>query len=140
MIQPYSVKWSTGVQHATFTQVLQVAEDLFERSPDWVTFYREILGVNGLVRRTFPDGEILAVFERSREYQAIQHMLSKLRQTVPPPDDDEEPTRVITVRLPRSVHETIRAEAYQRRTSMNKLCISKLIQVIDGELVPANGR
>jgi predicted HicB family RNase H-like nuclease len=44
---------------------------------------------------------------------------------------------VITVRLPKSLHESLRAEAHDRRTSMNKLCISKLLQVIDDELVPA---
>jgi predicted HicB family RNase H-like nuclease len=44
---------------------------------------------------------------------------------------------VITVRLPKSLHESLRAEAHDRRTSMNKLCISKLLQVVDGDLVPA---
>jgi hypothetical protein len=44
---------------------------------------------------------------------------------------------VITVRLPKSLHESLRAEAHDRHTSMNKLCISKLLQVVDGELVPS---
>ena len=47
-----------------------------------------------------------------------------------------EPTRVITVRLPKSLHESLRDEAYEHRTSMNKLCISKLLQFIDGQQVP----
>ena len=51
--------------------------------------------------------------------------------------DDAEPTRVITVRLPKSLHEALRVEAHEHRTSMNKLCISKLLQFIDGQQVPA---
>ena len=50
--------------------------------------------------------------------------------------DEEEPTRVITVRLPKSLHEALRVEAHEHQTSMNKLCISKLLQFIDGDKVP----
>ena len=49
---------------------------------------------------------------------------------------DQEPTRVITVRMPKSLHESLRVEAHERHTSMNKLCISKLLQMIDTQLVP----
>ena len=28
-------------------KILQVAKDLYQRRPDWVTFFRETLGVNG---------------------------------------------------------------------------------------------
>ena len=29
-------------------------EDLFATKPDWVKFYREVMGLHGLVRRAFP--------------------------------------------------------------------------------------
>ena len=67
-------------------------------------------------------------------------MLAKLRERSvgTPVPDDLEPTRVITVRLPKSLHEALRAEAHERRTSMNKLCISKLLQVVDEQLIPTD--
>jgi len=34
------------------------------------------------------------------------------------------------------LHESLRHEAHERHTSMNKLCISKLLQIVDRELVP----
>ena len=34
--------------------------------------------------------------------------------------------------------DALRAEAHDRRTSMNQLCISKLLQMIDEQLVPAD--
>jgi predicted HicB family RNase H-like nuclease len=43
---------------------------------------------------------------------------------------------VITVRLPQSLHEALKDEAHAHRTSMNQLCISKLLQFIDGDFVP----
>ncbi len=118
-------------------EVLRVAMETFDQGADWVTFFRKILGVDGLIRRVFPDSESLGAFEQSPEYDTIQHMLGKLRLQVAPANNDQEPTRVITVRLPQSVHDSLRNEAHERRTSMNKLCISKLLQVINEELVPA---
>jgi hypothetical protein len=35
--------------------------------------------------------------------------------------------------MPRSRHETLKAEADQMRVSINTLCISKLMKLIDGE-------
>ena len=48
-----------------------------------------------------------------------------------PLDSDMDATRVITVRLPKSLHLALKAEAHDRHTSMNQLCIAKLLQAID---------
>ncbi|MEN1681271.1 MAG: hypothetical protein AAGJ46_16910 [Planctomycetota bacterium] len=120
-----------------YQQLLQVAETLFRQDPDWVTFFREVLGIDGAIRRTFPSFDDLAAFERSSEYDLIQKMVVKLREKKPTADAESEPTRVITVRLPKSMHEYLRTEAHDLRTSMNKLCISKLLQVIEQDKIPA---
>ena len=118
--------------------VFRVADEIFRQRPSWVTFFREVLGVDGIVRQVYSTPEALNHFEQTSEYQKIQHMLAKLRENdADLPGGPREPTRVITVRLPKSLHESLRAEAHDRHTSMNKLCISKLLQVIDDELVPA---
>ncbi|MDP7016697.1 MAG: toxin-antitoxin system HicB family antitoxin [Pirellulaceae bacterium] len=116
-------------------KAFHIAAELYNKTPDWVTFFREVLGVGGVVRQLFPDANAMAEFESSAEYAQIQQMLSKLREKPQPHAEDKEPTRVITVRMPKSLHESLRAEAHNRRTSMNKLCISKLLQVIGGELL-----
>jgi len=84
-------------------------------------------------------------------------MLRKLRQQRPakPIDTEEKKTRkrkkkqeerqadpvqrteVITIRIPQSLHAALRVEAHEHHTSMNKLCISKLLQFIDTEMVPS---
>ncbi|MHB8974008.1 MAG: toxin-antitoxin system HicB family antitoxin [Pirellulaceae bacterium] len=112
----------------------RVASALYRQDPDWVTFFREILGIGGMVRRLFPDRELMGEFEKTTEYAEIQLMLARLRQRSSTRGDSQEPMRVITVRLPRSLHETLQAEAYAHQTSMNKLCITKLLRVVDGEL------
>ena len=113
----------------------RIAAEMFQQQPDWVTFFREVLGVDGLVRKLFASPEDLAAFEKTPEYSEIQQMLARLRERGALAEG-KEPTRVITVRLPKSLHESLRAEAHDRKTSMNQLCISKLLQVINGEFVP----
>ena len=125
---------STDEKHA---EVRQAATNLYRRDPDWVTFYREILGLHGIVRHSYPTRESLAEFEQTAAHQEIQRMIAKLRKKGPMPDDLEEPTRVVTVRLPRSLHDAIRVEAHEHRTSMNRLCISKLLQWIESEMIPS---
>ena len=39
--------------------------------------------------------------------------------------------RVVTVRMPRSLHETLKNEAGLLRVSVNTLCISKLMKLLD---------
>jgi predicted HicB family RNase H-like nuclease len=112
------------------------SEAYSKNSTDWIHFYREVLGTDGIVRKMFPTVEELAAFEKTAEHEAIQQMLTKLRETGDDTSDGTEPTRVITVRLPKSLHESLKTEAHLHRTSMNQLCISKLLQLIDTELVP----
>ncbi|PHS03012.1 MAG: hypothetical protein COA78_19430 [Blastopirellula sp.] len=117
-------------------EIVRIARELFRQSPDWVTFFREVLGAEGVVRRLFTAPEALDEFEKSSEYGEIQLMIAKLRERSNVQAESKEPTRVITVRLPKSLHESLRVEAHSRRTSMNKLCISKLLQVIDNSMIP----
>ena len=110
-------------------KVLQVAKELHARKPDWVTFFRETLGVSGAARSVFPQQEEYVKFEQSQEFTEIQQLVATLR-TRKSASGKNEATRVITVRLPESLHESLKAEAADHNTSMNKLCISKLLQAL----------
>ncbi len=141
-------------EEETQEMVRHDADALFARNPDWVTFYREILGLHGTIRRHCPTLDALSAFEATDTYRDVQQMLRKLRERKPPavkeaeaekegkkkkaePEPTSEPTRVVTVRIPLSLHEALREEAHEHRTSINKLCISKLLQFIDASMVPA---
>ena len=111
--------------------VLEVAERLHAMDPEWVVFFREVLGVEGIVRRTFSDPETLIQFECTPEYARIREMLEELRTRQRELPAARETQRVVTVRMPRSLHETLKVEAEQMRVSINTLCISKLMKLID---------
>ncbi|MDO4557619.1 MAG: hypothetical protein Q4C47_01475 [Planctomycetia bacterium] len=112
------------------------ARSLYEQAGGWVSFYREVFGRQGLVNQMFPTPEELDEFRLSDTYFRLHGMLVELRTRSKDNVGREEPLRVITIRVPRSLHESLREEAYVCRTSMNKLCISKLVQLVPSALVP----
>lgn len=117
--------------HHRVRVVLHSAEQLFVQKPDWAKFFGQILGPDGLIHQNFPNSQELATFRRSDEHAQIQAMLDQLRQEKEDPNQANEPLRMITVRLPKSLHEALKMEADERGTSMNKLCITKLLQILD---------
>lgn len=112
-------------------EVYRVAHELFRQDPDWITFFREVLSLDGIIRKAYPEPEQMAAFERTEEYTQIQGMLARLRDRGRTKPSAQEPTTVITVRLPKSLHDALRAQSHERRTSMNKLCIAKLLQPLE---------
>lgn len=106
-----------------------VADELFNQRPTWTLFFREILGPTGVARSVFTNEQDWQDFQTSEYRAAIDRMTDQLREQ-PHPELAEEPTQTITVRLPKSLHEVLKAEAHERCTSMNKLCISKLTRPI----------
>lgn len=133
IVAPITTEESKSV---TYERIVRFAKELYDCEPDWVTFFREVLGVDGIVRRHFNRLEELSDFEKSNEFEQIQKWLVKLRENAKGDGIEAEPTHTITVRLPKSMHEFLRTEAHDLRTSMNKLCISKLLQVIKRDLIP----
>jgi predicted HicB family RNase H-like nuclease len=125
-----AVNGSDGASHAA-KAVLQVAERLHAMEPEWVVFFREVLGVDGIVRQTYRDPAALVRFECSPEYARIRELLDELRNRQRDRPAERESQRVVTVRMPRSLHETLKAEAEEMRVSINTLCISKLLKMLD---------
>src|SRR5262245_48628067 len=91
-------------------EVFQIAHVPFSQNADWATFHREVLGKDGVARKSFTKDE-MGEFETSQEYQEILQMVARLRIRGGEANPDKEPTRVITVRLPKTLHEVLKDEA-----------------------------
>lgn len=117
-------------------QAFDVANDLFGNAPTWVCFYRELLGGSGLVHTIFDNNADLGRFLRTEQYHQIQMMLTALRSRDLPESDPNDPQRMITVRLPKSLHEAMCDEAGRLNISVNRLCISRMLQLLDPQMIP----
>ena len=47
-------------------KVYRVAAELYRQDPDWVTFFREVLGVEGIIRQVFTSPLELGRFEQTQ--------------------------------------------------------------------------
>ncbi len=120
-------------------QAFDLANDLFGNAPTWVCFYRELMGGEGLIPQLFPSNEDFGNFLRCDQYYQIQMMLTALRSRDLPENDPNDPQRMITVRLPKSLHEALCDEAIRLGISVNRLCISRMLQLLDPKMIPETG-
>ncbi|QDT06111.1 hypothetical protein K227x_45180 [Rubripirellula lacrimiformis] len=116
--------------------VMDIAEQAFAKTGNWVVFYREILGKDGVVHQSFPDAAEYADFQKGPQYAELQEMVAALRSQDVSKGDSSEPERMITIRLPKSLHDALTEESNDLNLSINKLCISKLLQRIESRFVP----
>ncbi len=119
-------------------EILRVAQEAFAKTGSWVVFYREMLGVDGAVRKMFKgkDADAVREFENSDEFAELQEMVAALRSQDTSKGDAVEPERMITIRLPMSVHEALKRESEEVGLSINQLSISKLLQPVAGRFIP----
>lgn len=117
-------------------EVLRLAQEAFAMTGSWIVFYREMLGVDGVVRKLYPDSDQLRYFETQPEFAELQEMVAALRSQDPGKHTETEPERMITIRLPKSMHESLQSESDELNLSINQLCISKLLQRIESRFVP----
>ena len=120
--------------------VFETATELFGVAPTWTAFYRETLGGSGVARALFVAADEAREFECSDEHSKVLEMLTILRSRDLPENDPHEQQRMITVRIPKSLHDAICDEANELAVSVNKLCISRLLQKVDLAMIPSSSQ
>ena len=122
-------------------QVLEFAEAKAKEASDWLELHFALYGVDGKASELFPTEAERAAYTRTAEYKRINAMMD----TLPYPKAKETQELIssangaISVRLPRSVHAALLAEAKAEGVSLNQLCAAKLIAQLRAVVKP-NGR
>lgn len=117
-------------------EVRRAAIEVFSQTSCWVTFYRLILGADGAARQLHVTPAEYRYWEQTAEFREILEMVTALRSDDDQKSSSAEPLKMLTIRLPASLHESLRLEAEERETSINKLCLSKMLLAIDERFVP----
>lgn len=116
--------------------VLRMAEEAFAKTGSWVIFYREMLGCDGIVSRLYETKESRRYFETTPEFAELLEMVAAIRSQDDAKAGTHEPARVITVRMPRSLHEATIREADELELSINNYCLTKLLQPANAKFTP----
>lgn len=117
-------------------EVMRVSEKAFAETGKWVVFYRTLMGADGVVMSLFPDSKERQRFYQSRIHAELQEIIAAMRSSDTSKSDSTEPERMITIRIPMTLHEVLKDESNWAELSINQLCISKLIQPIQDRHVP----
>jgi hypothetical protein len=110
-------------------QLLAFAEEQVGRSADWVELHNALFGIGGRATALFPTEAERTALSRTPEFKKVLALMDGL----PAPAVKEFAERLssangaISVRLPRSVHAALLAEAEAEGVSLNQLCLSKLV-------------
>ncbi|XZE19567.1 hypothetical protein SH449x_004890 [Pirellulaceae bacterium SH449] len=129
---------TSGTLEERGASVVSLAAELFGVAPTWTAFYREVLGAEGFLRTAIAEASEISEFECCDHHSKLLEMLTALRSRDLPENDPHEAQRMITVRIPKSLHDTICDEANRLEVSVNKLCISRLLQKVDRSMIPTS--
>ena len=102
----------------------------------WVVFYRTMLAPGGIVDQIFDTKEARRYFETTAEFAELLEMVTAIRSQDDSSTNAHEPSRVITVRMPRSMHEATIREAEELELSINAYCLTKLLQAANPRFTP----
>jgi hypothetical protein len=109
--------------------LLEFAEQRAQQAADWVELHNALFGLGGKATELLTTESDRTAFARTAECKRIFALLDGL----PPPAVKEfgellaTANGAISVRLPRSVHAALLAEARAEGVSLNQLCLSKLV-------------
>jgi hypothetical protein len=109
--------------------VLEFAQQRAAKATDWIELSNALFGLGGKATELFATESERIAFCRTEEYKRVLALMDTLPH---PPvkgfvDMVASANGAISVRLPRSVHAALLAEARAEGVSLNQLCVAKLI-------------
>jgi predicted HicB family RNase H-like nuclease len=118
-------------------QALQIAREAAAASQDWQEFWNALFGLTGRLTELFATRAEREQFARTKEHAEIMAMLERLqadeeKDPEPPPDAKGR----FVLRLPKSLHAALTAEAKAEGVSLNQLCVAKLAARLGKGLTP----
>jgi predicted HicB family RNase H-like nuclease len=109
------------------TELLHRAELMARNGANWAEVHNALWGVGGLGLSLFPQRHERATVMNTKEYGKIREILEQLPD---PPGESaahaQEQSGRILVRVPKTVHAALAAEAAAEGTSLNQLIVAKL--------------
>jgi hypothetical protein len=109
-------------------KLLAFARTRAKEARDWIELHNALFGIGGKATELFPTDTQRTAFSRMPECKQVHALMDTL------PDPPAKVLRdllatahgAISIRLPRSLHAALLAEAEAEGVSLNQLCVSKL--------------
>ncbi len=108
-------------------EALELARHKASTCADWAEVWYYLYGIGGKLGELFPTQKERVAFSKTRESKEILRLLEELQE-----DDNDLPEKLtlargeFLLRLPKSLHAALMAEAKAEGVSLNQLCMAKL--------------
>lgn len=116
--------------HVRAARAVEAARALATTCTTWIEMHNALFGLGGVCSQLFVSEADRTGFGRSREFAEIQELIGQARERCGDPSNlASELTSAngrILVRVPRSMHAALLAEATAEGVSLNQLCAVKL--------------
>ena len=114
-----------------YQQALEFAQQEARSAKTWVDLHNALFGIGGRCTEMFTTVKERTAFTKSKEHAQIMALMDKCREEKGEPstkmvDLTENANGTILLRLPKSIHAALIAEAKLEGVSLNKLCLAKL--------------
>lgn len=106
-------------------QALLFARRTARATKSWVELYNALFGIGGRLGELFPTPGDRTAFAKTPEYREIMSLLEQAQQSSGA-SRHTEASGTFIVRVPKSLHTALQAEAEAEGVSMNQLCVAKL--------------
>lgn len=108
-------------------QAVEYAREQREQTDSWTMLHNALFGIGGALGTLFPTRKERDQFVGTPEYREITAMINELReQGSAGSGDGKDFSGRFVLRVPKSVHAALAAEAEAEGVSLNQLCLSKL--------------
>ena len=99
-------------------------------SASWIEMHNKLFGLGGTLNELFRTEKQRVAFAKTPEFKAITDMIDGLRDESGDPGPISERLSTangsVSIRMPRSLHAALLAEAEAEGVSLNQLCVAKL--------------
>lgn len=115
------------------SDLFKKAKELYSKTDTWSDFSNALFDpFDGEIVRVFPLQRERDVFQKTEEYRLIRELLrNKMNETGLVHGATPKKSGKFVVRLPRSLHSALEAEAEAEGTSLNQLVVTKLAVQLD---------
>lgn len=121
-----TTKSDAGYDRKAAAALLKSAKAVAKRGASWLEANNTLFGIGTDFSRQFPTVESRQAFHAGPEYAEIRQLLSGLQLPHESTRDPGGPSGKFLVRLPKSVHAALQAEAESEGVSLNQLALTKL--------------
>lgn len=121
-------KTSTKGVESKARELLTFARSRAKEARDWIELHNALFGIGGKATELFPTEAERTAFSRMPECKQVHALMDTLSDPPAKVFGDLLATAhgAISIRLPRSLHAALLAEAEAEGVSLNQLCVSKL--------------